>query len=176
METRTGSVLKVGPNENGQIPQIGEFAQHAMAPFTDTVMIAARNFCADTKLSLANLGIDTNAPQSTEALDIVNDDLKDDILDWQQELGEQLKYFAVTLYMYENGIHVIDDNLQAKIKATKPIWLPVYKADVSKFGDGLTKIAQQAPNIIKARSVWRNLGLSSTEIDEIINSANNLNN
>ncbi|MBQ2659626.1 hypothetical protein IJF85_01470 [Candidatus Saccharibacteria bacterium] len=176
VEARTGSVLKVGPNENGQIPQIGEFAQHAMAPFTDTVMIAARNFCADTKLSLANLGIDTNAPQSTEALDIVNDDLKDDILDWQQELGEQLKYFAVTLYMYENGIHVIDDNLQAKIKATKPIWLPVYKADVSKFGDGLTKIAQQAPNIIKARSVWRNLGLSSTEIDEIINSANNLNN
>lgn len=173
IESQTGDVLKVGPNDNGQIPQVGEFAQHAMTPFSDTIMIAARNFCSDTKLSLANLGINSNAPQSTEALEIINDDLKDDIVSWQNELAEQLKYFGVTLFMYENGIDTIDDNLRADIEATKPVFLPVFRQDVGKFGDGLVKLAQQAPEIVKARSIWRNLGVTSAEIDEIIASAGN---
>lgn len=171
VETRTGDVLKIGTNEDGHIPQIGQFAQHAMAPFKDTILIAAHNFCSATKLNLANLGIDTDAPQSTEALEIVSDDLKDDILSWQEELGEQLKYLAVTLWMYKNDTATIDDNLQLKIDNTLPIWKPVYQADVSKFGDGLTKIAQNVPDIIKTRTIWRNLGLDSKEIDMIISSA-----
>lgn len=168
IESQTGDVLKLGTNENGQIPQIGEFAQHAMAPFTDTILTAARNFCSDTKLSLVNLGISTDAPQSTEALEIINDDLRDDILSWQSELGEQLKYFAVTLWMYENGINYIDDNLREKINETRPVFLSVYRQDVGKFGDGLMKLAQQAPAIVKSRSLWRNLGLTSEEIDQVI--------
>lgn len=168
IESQTGDVLKIGPNENGQIPQIGEFAQHAMAPFTDTILTAARNFCSDTKLSLVNLGISSDAPQSTEALEIINDDLRDDILSWQSELAEQLKYFGVTLWMYENNIRNIDENLMAKIEAIKPVFMSVYRQDVSKFGDGLMKLAQQAPDIVRSRSLWRNLGLTSEEIDAVI--------
>lgn len=174
IESQTGDVLKIGPNENGQIPQIGEFAQHAMAPFTDTILTAARNFCSDTKLSLVNLGISSDAPQSTEALEIINDDLRDDILSWQNELAEQLKYFGVTLWMYENGVNYIDTNLMDRIEATKPVFLSVYRQDVSKFGDGLMKLAQQAPDIVRSRSLWRNLGLTSEEIDEVINSTRNM--
>lgn len=173
METRTGDVLKVGVNAEGNIPQIAQFAQHAMAPFKDTILVAAHNFCSETKLNLANLGIDTDAPQSTEALEIVSDDLKDDILAWQEELGEQLKYFAVTLWLYDNDVEKIDDNLRAKINAIKAVWKPVYQADVSKFGDGFNKIFQNVPDIVKARSVWRNLGLTSAEIDELIRSVEN---
>lgn len=171
VESQTGDVLKIGPNENGQIPQIGEFAQHAMAPFTDTILTAARNFCSDTKLSLVNLGISSDAPQSTEALEIINDDLRDDILSWQSELAEQLKYFGVTLWMYENQVRSLDDNLLEKIEAIKPVFMSVYRQDVSKFGDGLMKLAQQAPDIVKSRSLWRNLGLSSEEIDQVIATA-----
>lgn len=171
IESQTGDVLKIGPNENGQIPQIGEFAQHAMAPFTDTILTAARNFCSDTKLSLVNLGISSDAPQSTEALEIINDDLRDDILSWQNELAEQLKYFGVTLWMYENNVRNIDENLMEKIEAIKPVFMSVYRQDVSKFGDGLMKLAQQAPDIVRSRSLWRNLGLTSEEIDTVIESA-----
>ena len=171
VEAQSGDVLKIGTNENGQIPQIGEFAQHAMTPFSDTILIAARNFCSATKLSLANLGISSNAPQSTEALEIVSDDLKDDIMEWQRELGRQLKYFAVTLWMYDNNVRTLDDNLREKINETIPVWLSVYREDVSRFGDGLNKIAQDAPAIVEARSIWRNLGLNSSEIDKVIESA-----
>lgn len=168
IKRETGDVLKVGSNQDGHIPQLGEFAQHAMAPFNDTILTAARNFCSATSLTLANLGIATDAPQSTEALEIVSDDLKDDILAWQEELGGQIKYFAVTLWMYDTKTSKIDDNLRAKINATTPIWKPVYQADISKFGDGLTKVAQNMPDIVKARSIWRNLGLTSQEIDALI--------
>ena len=171
VESQTGDVIKIGPNENGQIPQIGEFAQHAMAPFNDTILVSARNFCSDTKLSLVNLGISTDAPQSTEALEIINDDLRDDILSWEAELGDQLKYFAVTLYMYENGLRQLDDNLEGIIRNIKPVFASVYRQDVSKFGDALQKIALNAPDIVKARSLWRNLGLTSEEIDAVIATA-----
>lgn len=174
VESQTGDVLKIGPNENGQIPQIGEFAQHAMAPFNDTILVSARNFCSDTKLSLVNLGISSDAPQSTEALEIINDDLRDDILSWEDELAEELKYFAVTLWMKDNGVSRLDDNLQEKIRAINPVFLSVYRQDVGKFGDGLIKIAQQAPDITKSRSLWRNLGLTSEEIDTVIASADNM--
>lgn len=176
IESQVGDVLKVGPNSDGQIPQIGQFAQHAMTPFSDTILTAARNFCSDTKLSLVNLGISADAPQSTEALEIINDDLRDDILSWENELAEQLKYFAVTLWMKDNNVRELDDNLRQKIEATKPVFMSVYRQDVSRFGDGLTKLAQQAPSIIKARSLWRNLGLSSTEIDEVIASTDTITN
>lgn len=168
IEMKTGDVLKIGSNENGQIPNIGELAQHTMTPFTDTMMIAARNFCADTKLSLANLGISSEAPQSPEALEIVGDDLKDDINEWHRELGAELKSFAVTLFMNENGLSSIDENLQNQINATTPVWAPVFRADFAKFGDGIIKIAQYAPKALKARSVWRNLGLTSDEIDAVV--------
>ena len=168
VESQTGDVLRIGPNENGQIPQIGEFAQHAMTPFNDTILVSARNFCSDTKLSLVNLGISTDAPQSTEALEIINDDLRDDIIGWQDELAEQLKYFAVTLWMYDNNVSMLDDNLQAKIREIKPVFMSVYRQDVGKFGDGLIKIAQQAPDIVRSRSLWRHIGLTSEEIDAVI--------
>lgn len=174
VESQTGDVLKIGPNDNGQIPQIGEFAQHAMAPFTDTILTAARNFCSDTKLSLVNLGISSDAPQSTEALEIINDDLRDDILSWQSELAEQLKYFGVTLWMYENNVRVLDNNLLGKIEATKPVFMSVYRQDVSKFGDGLMKLAEKAPNIVRSRSLWHNLGLTSEEVDAVIESASTM--
>lgn len=171
VESQVGDVLKVGPNDEGQIPQIGQFAQHAMTPFSDTILTAARNFCSDTKLSLVNLGISTDAPQSKEALEIINDDLRDDILSWQEELAEELKYFAITLYMYENNLRTLDNNLLEKIKEIKPVFMSVYRQDVGKFGDGLQKLAMQAPDIVKSRSLWRNLGLSSEEIDAVIATA-----
>lgn len=171
IKRQSGDTLLVGPNDNGQIPQIGQFAQHAMAPFNDSIQLSARNFCAATKLNLSNLGISVNAPQSPEALEVMGDDLRDDITQWQKELGEQLKYFAVTLWMHKNNVTSIDANLQQKIDAIEVAWLPIFRADVSKFGDGLNKIATQAPAIIEQRSIWRNLGLSSSEIDNVIESA-----
>ena len=169
IKSQTGDVLKIGANDNGQIPQIGQFAQHALAPFNDSILIAARNFCTETKLNLSNLNISTSAaPTSPEELEIVGDDLRDDITEWQKEVGEQLKHFAVTLWMNKNGVTKLDANLQQKINAIKVAWLPIFKPDVSKFGDGLNKIADKAPVIVKQRSIWRNLGLTSREIDDVI--------
>lgn len=173
VETQSGDVLKIGANDDGTLPQISQFAQHVMTPFTDTILIAARNFCTATKLSLANLGISSDAPQSPEALEIVSDDLRDDISAWHDELGEQLKYLCFTLFMYENGLSVIDDNLKSLYNATTPTWRPTYRTDFSKFGDGLFKIAEKAPGALLSRQLWRTLGLSSEEIDMTIQSIRN---
>lgn len=171
VETQTGDIIKLSPNENGQNPAIGEFAQHAMTPFTDTILIAARNFCTATKLVLSNLGISSDAPQSPEALEIVSDDLRDDISQWHNDLGEQIKYFCLTLFMYENGLSKVDDNIMKKYNATVPVFKPTYRSDVSKVGDGIFKLAEKAPGVLLSRALWRNLGLDSRDIDIAIQSA-----
>ena len=171
VETQTGDILKVSPNSNGQNPSIGEFAQHAMTPFTDTINIAARNFCTATKLTLANLGLSSGAPQSPEALEIVSDDLRDDILQWHRDLGEQIKYFCMTLFMFENSLGTIDTNLRDKLDATIPVFKPTYRSDVAKIGDGIFKLAEKAPGVLQSRALWRTLGLESADIDAAIESA-----
>lgn len=168
VEGQTGDTLTVSPNANGEIPKIGEFSQHAMAPFTDTIMIAARNFCTATKLTLANLGISSDAPQSPEALEIVSDDLRDDIAQWHIELGREIKHFCMTIYMKEHDIQKIDDNLRTLYDNELPVFKPTYRADIGKVGDGLFKIAEKAPGALFARSLWRNLGMTSEEIDRAI--------
>lgn len=168
VENQTGDTLTVSPNENGQIPQIGQFSQHAMTPFSDTILIAARNFCTATKLTLANLGISSDAPQSPEALEIVSDDLRDDIAQWHIELGRQLRYLCMTIFMKENNIQKIDDNLRLKYERELPVFKPTYRQDIGKVGDGLFKIAEKAPGALYSRSLWRNLGLTSEEIDNAI--------
>ena len=173
VEMKSGEALLVSPNEDGQIPQIGQFAQHAMAPFNDEILSFAKNFCADTKLNLANLGMSTSAPQSAEALDIVSDDLSDDITEWQNEMGRQLKYFVVTLWMLKNGVSSIDSNLAAKIRAIKPVWKPMFRVDVAKVGDGINKVAQLEKSVLTTRSIWRELGFDSKDIDTIVTNANN---
>lgn len=172
IEARVGDILRVGTNDNGQIPQIAEFAQHGMAPFNDTILLAAQNFCASTKLNLSNIAVSAEVPQSNEALEIVGDDLKDDIQAWQSELGEQLKYFVTTLFMNEKQINKLDDNLSEKIRKIKPIWMPIYETDISRFGDGLAKIADQKSEIVNIRSIWRTLGLTSAEIDDVLKQGN----
>ena len=117
-----------------------------------------------------NLGLSSNAPQSPESLEIVGDDLRESIIEWQKEIGNQLKHFAMTLWMHKNNVTKIDDNLRQKLDAVLPVWLPIYRSDISKFGDGLNKVAQVAPGIVMQRSVWRNAGLSSSEIDQVITS------
>lgn len=171
LETRTGDMLMIGTNENGNVPSIGEFSQHALAPFKDQISIFAQNFCSETKLTMSDLGIATNAPQSPESLKIAKDDFMDEVHEWQTEIGNQLKYFMTTIYMFENNISQIDDNLRAKIDAINLVWMPIYRDDVSKFGDGLQKSAAVAPAIAKARSLYANAGFTSSEIDEIVASA-----
>ncbi len=171
IETQTGDIVKISPNDNGQNPSIGEFAQHAMTPFTDTIEIAARNFCTATKLTLSNLGMSNGAPQSPEALEIVSDDLRDDIFQWHRDFGEQIKYFCLTLFMYENGLSRLDQNIIDKYDATIPVFKPTYRSDVSKVGDGIFKLAEKAPGVLFSRALWRNLGLDSQDIDIAIKSA-----
>lgn len=171
IETQSGDIIKIGPNENGNTPQIGEFAQHVMTPFTDTINIAARNFCTATKLTLANLGLSSGAPQSPEALEIVSDDLRDDIYQWHKDLGEQLKYFCLTLFAYENGLTRIDDNIRVKYENTIPVFKPTYRSDISKIGDGIFKLAEKAPGVLLSRGLWRSLGLESGDIDAAIETA-----
>ena len=78
--------------------------------------------------------------------------------------------------MYENKIRNIDDNLRERIEATVPVWKSIYRTDISKAGDGIMKLAQIAPNIVESRTIWRNLGLTSAEIDNAIQSAKNAQN
>lgn len=168
VEGQTGDTLTISPNDNGETPKLGEFAQHAMTPFEDTILIAARNFCTATKLTLANLGISSDAPQSPEALEIVSDDLRDDIASWQHELGEELKKFCFTIFLLENNLSTVDTNLKAKFNATVPVFRPTYRSDLAKIGDGIYKLAEKAPGALYSRSLWRNLGLTSKEIDAVI--------
>lgn len=173
VERKDGDVLIVGPNENGQIPQIAEFAQHALAPFRDSIAQFREDFCSSTMLTAANLGKEGDAPQSPDQQRILSDDLIDDMQRWHREIGGQLKHFMTTLFMLENNLTAINEDLQAKIDAITPTWMPMLVTDLSKGGDAIIKLSTVAPAALKSRSIWRQLGLTSDEIDTIVKQLDN---
>lgn len=63
-----GRLLALQTNEDGEMPQVGQFPQISMAPHLEHYRQLAQNFCAATGLPQAMVGIYADNPASAEAM------------------------------------------------------------------------------------------------------------
>lgn len=70
-----GRIWGITRDEDGQVPEVGQFPQHSMQPHTDHLRSIAARFSSETSLPLSSLGIVQDNPASAEAIFAAKEDL-----------------------------------------------------------------------------------------------------
>lgn len=163
LDSSIGKVWVVNKDEDGDSPTVGQLSQMSIDGFETAKKDKARDFCAETALTLRNLGYETGNPTSAESLSAMSDDLLLEAANWQDELGNQIKNIAITLRMAIDEI----DNVPDAMNELVPAWKPIFQLDVGAAGDAIGKISTAMPELIGTIAGYRMLGVSIREAEEL---------
>ena len=163
LDSAIGKVWTITKDDEGEKPDIGQLAQMSIDQFETAKKDKARDFCAETGLTLRNLGYETANPSSAESLVAMSDDLLLEATNSQEELGKQIKEICITLRLAADGNDQIPDGL----RAISPAWKPVFQVDVSAVGDGVFKLLESMPELNGTIAAYRFLGISIKEAEEL---------
>lgn len=164
LDSALGKVWVVDKDEDGDSPTVGQLGQMSIDGFVGAKKDKARDFCAETALTLRNLGYETGNPTSAESLSAMSDDLLLEATNSQEELGEQIKQLAITLRMAIDGTSEVPDAMNELI----PAWKPIFQLDVGATGDAIGKIQTAMPEFIGTLASYRMLGVSIREAEELV--------
>ncbi len=131
-------------DEEGVIPQLGQFTQQSMTPYTEQLRMLAGLFGGETGLTLDDLGFPSENPSSAEAIKAGHESLRLTARKAQRTIGSgflNVGYLAAC----------VRDNQpyrRQQIYLTQPKWEPIFEPDaamMSSIGDGVIKINQAQP-------------------------------
>lgn len=164
LDQAIGKVWAITKDEDGEKPDIGQLTQMSIDGFIGAKKDKARDFCAETALTLRNLGYETGNPSSAENLAAMSDDLLLEATNSQTEMGEQIKQLAITLRMSIDGVDMTADAL----KDLTPSWKPIFQVDIGAAGDAIFKLFQTMPELQGTMAGYRMLGIGVREAEELM--------
>lgn len=163
LDSAIGKVWTITKDDEGEKPEIGQLAQMSIDQFETAKKDKARDFCAETGLTLRNLGYETANPSSAESLVAMSDDLLLEATNSQEELGRQIKEIAITLRLALDENDQVPDGLRGIV----PAWKPVFQVDIGQVGDGVFKLFESMPELAGTIAGYRFLGISIKEAEEL---------
>lgn len=162
-DSQLGKVWAITKDDDGDKPEIGQLAQMQITGFETAKKDKARDFCAETALTLRNLGYETSNPSSPESLAAMSDDLLLEATNSQVEMGEQIKQICITLRMAIDGTNQV----ATALKDMHPAWRPIFQVDIGAAGDAMYKLFQAMPELVGTVAGYRMLGVSIREAEEL---------
>lgn len=143
-EAILGHMLAIGPDEEGNVPTVGQFPQQSMEPNLAQMRALAQQFAAETSLPLRSLGIVGDNPESEGAINQANDEIEIEISHWQNtSLTPALRRTMAT------ALRVLDDSPAARstYATLDARWRPVKSISPSAAGDWLVKVGSVIPDL-----------------------------
>jgi hypothetical protein len=156
------SFMAFTKDEDGDSPQLGQFTQQSMSPYTEQLRTYAALFAGETGLTLDDLGFATENPSSAEAIKASHENLRLTARKAQRTFGSGLMnagYLAACLR----------DNFpyrRSQLYLTTPLWEPVFEPDaamLSGIGDGVGKINQAVPGYFSADNLRDLTGIDTSK-------------
>lgn len=163
LDSAIGKVWAITVDDEGNKPDVGALQQMSIDGFTGAKKDKARDFCAETALTLRNLGYETSNPSTPESLAAMSDDLLLEAINSQDEMGKQIKELCITLRM------AIDENdtVPTQLRQIIPAWKPIFQVDLAGAGDAMVKLQQAMPELIGTIAGYRMLGIGIREAEEL---------
>lgn len=170
LDSAIGKIWSITKDEDGDKPDIGQLPQMSIDQFTEAKKDLARDFCAETALTLRNLGYETGNPTSPESLSAMSDDLLLEAMNSQEQMGEQIKQIAITLRLALSK----NATVPTELKSLTPAWKPIFQLDVGAAGDAVFKLITAMPELAGSVAAYRMLGIGIRDAERLatIRSAN----
>lgn len=151
------------PNENGDIPSVGQFSQMTMSPHLEMYRQLAQNLCAATNLPQSAIGIFAENPSSAEAMQASEAALAD-------EAEYQWRIFAAPLRRTLQNIIMVRDKLDeppAESWKTSVKWTPARYSSPSSAADFAVKMVSAFPSLQESQTLMRRAGLTEDDLADI---------
>lgn len=163
LDSAIGKLWAITKDEDGEKPDIGQLAQMEISQFETAKKDLARDFCAETGLTLRNLGYETGNPTSADSLEAMSDDLVLEAQTAQAEMGEQIKQIAITLRLAIDG----NDQIPDALKKMVPAWKPIFRVNIGEAGDAMFKLFQAMPELVGTNEGYQMLGISLRQAEQL---------
>jgi hypothetical protein len=124
----------------------------------------ARDFCAETALTLRNLGYESGNPSSAESLAAMSDDLLLEAKNSQAEMGKQFKEIVISLRLALDNNNEIPVGLRDII----PAWQPIFQADIGQVGDAMYKLFQAMPELVGTVEGYQMMGIGIRQAEQLV--------
>ena len=151
------------PNENGDIPSVGQFSQMTMSPHLEMYRQLAQNLCAATNLPQSAIGIFAENPSSAEAMQASEAALAD-------EAEYQWRIFAAPLRRTLQNIIMVRDKLDEPPQEswkTSVKWTPARYSSPSSAADFAVKMVSAFPSLQESQTLMRRAGLTEDDLADI---------
>lgn len=151
------------PNENGDIPSVGQFSQMTMSPHLEMYRQLAQNLCAATNLPQSAIGVFAENPASAEAMQAAEAALAD-------EAEYQWRIFTAPLRRTLQNIIMVRDKLDeppAESWKTSVKWTPSRYSSPSSAADFAVKMVSAFPSLQESQTLMRRAGLTEDDLADI---------
>ena len=162
-EAILGKMLAIPPNEDGQVPTIGQFPQMTMQPHNDQLRMIASLFCGETSLPVSSLGIIHDNPASAAAIDAAWADMVGVAEKSNRELSVPAVEMAQNALMLERGTDLTDDLVALEAKWQNPAIITQQAA-----ADAVTKQIQVGALRPDSVVALEQMGYNQTDIERIL--------
>ena len=153
------AMMKFSLNEDGQDHvRLGQFTQQSMTPHVEQLKMFASLFAGEVGLTLDDLGFPQSNPSSYDAIKAAHENLRLTAKKAQQN-------FNIGIMNAGFLAACIRDNFKyqrSQLTFTKPVWTPVFPADVSMLGaigDAIGKINTAYPDYLTEDKIFEITGL-----------------
>lgn len=152
-----GGLLTLGRDEDGNIPEVGEFRQQSTEPNHSDLRVFAQQFSAETGLPLRSLGVVGDNPESSDAIREAKDDMVVEIEHWQRTALRPAWEAA-----FARAVAVAEPDMpSAEVRAR---FLPAARVSPSAGADAYTKISSVNPSFAASDVGLQMAGLSPEQI------------
>ena len=153
------AMIKFGLNEDGSDHvKVGQFTQQSMTPHSDQLKMFASLFAGENGLTLDDLGFPQSNPSSYEAIKAAHENLRLTAKKAQRTFNVGFINAGYLAACIRDGFKYN----RTQLNMTKPIWMPVFPADVSTLGavgDAIGKINGVLPDYITEEKILEIAGI-----------------
>ncbi len=166
MRAYLGSFLALTRDENGDVPQVGQFPAADASNFVAVFENDAQRFSGATNVPLGQLGVLSNTYTSSDALGAANDPLILEVEAMNVRMGESMEEVARMMLAVSRGIGY--DELGEREMGVMAQFCDPSLPTIAATADAWTKIGAADQSLVGTRVWYEGLGLSKATIDRIM--------
>jgi hypothetical protein len=158
-----GRFLAITRDEEGEVPEVGQFAQQSMQPHMDQLRGWASLFAGETGVPVSSLGIVQDNPSSAEAIYAAKEDLVIEANSANRVFGSALRRAATTGVMLRDGLSEPPEEL----RLVQAKWRNPATPSVVSASDALVKQVSAIPWIAESDVALESLGYDQATITRL---------